>query len=148
MAAVWRMSHNRTGVKHTKILWYQAREAGSDIEVYFVALQALCLGILNGSVTNFMSALLKGFGYSSVKSLEMQMPSGAIQFIITMIAGYVKVKVPNMLCLTIMAGLVPGIAGMIGIATINLKHQLALTASAWLQSVFGLSIILTVRYKL
>lgn len=144
MAAVWRVSHNRTGVKHTKVLWYQAREAGLDLKVYFIALQALCLGILNGSVTNFMSALLKGFGYSSVKSLKMQMPSGVIQFTITMVAGYLNVKVPNILCFTIMARLVPGIAGMIGIATIDLKHQLVLTACAWLQSVFGLNIILVV----
>lgn len=72
MVAVYRVSHNRTGVKHTKILWYQAREASVDIKTYFIAIQACLLGILNGGTVNFMSALLKGFGFSSYKSLMYQ----------------------------------------------------------------------------
>lgn len=83
VVAVWRVAHNQIGVKSNKILWYQAKEASLDIKVYFIALLALGIGILNGSVTNFMSALLKGFGFSSEKTLLYQLPSGAFQFIIT-----------------------------------------------------------------
>ena len=143
VAAVWRISVNRTGVKHTKLLWYQVREAARDPKVWCIGLQALCLGVLNGSISNFMSALLKSFGYSSQMAIEYQMPTGAIQFVCNIAAGYFTSKVPNMLIITIIVALLPGIAGMIGIATIDLSHQLALTACSWLQGIFGVSIILT-----
>lgn len=143
VVSVWRIAGNRTGVKHTKILWYQVTECLVDPKVYCIALQALCLGILNGSVTNFMSALLKGFGYDSLKAVQYQMPSGAIQFVCNIGAGILVSTTPNTLVLTIILGFVPGICGMIGIATIDLKHQLSLTACSWLQGIFGVSIILT-----
>ncbi|KAF2102460.1 MFS transporter [Rhizodiscina lignyota] len=143
VVSVWRIASNRTGVKHSKILWYQIWECLGDPKVYCIALQALCLGILNGSVTNFMSILLKGFGYDSLKSVQYQMPSGAIQFVCNISAGIFVSKVPNTLVLTIILGFIPGICGMIGIATIDLKHQLSLTACSWLQGIFGVSIILT-----
>jgi hypothetical protein len=143
VAAVWRISVNRTGVKHTKILWYQVREAALDPKVWCIGFQALCLGILNGSISNFMSAFLRSFGYSSQKIVEYQMPTGAIQFVCNIAAGVFTSKVPNTLVIVIIVALFPGIAGMIGIATIDLSHQLALTACSWLQGIFGVSIILT-----
>jgi len=143
IVAVWRVSANRTGVKHPKILWYQVREAFKDPKVYLIAFQALSLGILNGSVTNFASSLLKGFGFSSLKTTLYQMPSGALEFVCVVSGGFFASKVPNTLILTIILGLLPGIAGMIGIAIIPLKHQIALAACTWLQGIFGLSIILT-----
>ncbi len=143
VVAVWRVSANRTGVKHTKILWYQVREAAKDPKVSFIAFQALSLGILNGSVTNFASSLLKGFGFSSLKTTLYQMPAGGFEFVCVVGGGYFASKVPNTLILTIIFGLLPGIAGMIGIAVIPLTHQIALAACTWLQGIFGLSIILT-----
>lgn len=59
------------------------------------------------------------------------------------IVGYLNTLIPNILCLSIALGFVPGICGMIGIATIPLTHQTALAACAWLQAVFGVSIILS-----
>lgn len=61
----------------------------------------------------------------------------------SVIVGYVNAIVPNILCLSIILGLVPGIAGMVGIATISINHELALAACCWLQAVFGVSIILS-----
>lgn len=83
VVAVWRVAHNRMGVKSSKIQWYQVNEAAKDIKIYLIAFLALAIGILNGSVTNFMSSLLKGFGFSSEKTLLYQLPNGAIQFIVT-----------------------------------------------------------------
>lgn len=143
VVAVWRVSANQTGVKHTTTLWYQFREAFSDPKVYMIAFQAMCLGILNGSVTNFASTLLKGFGFSSLKTTLYQMPSGGLEFVCVIGGGFFASRVPNTLILTIIVGLLPGIAGMIGIAIIPLKHQIALAACTWLQGIFGLSIILT-----
>jgi hypothetical protein len=76
VVAVWRIADNQTGVKHGKILRYQIKEALTDPKVFFIAGAALSLGIVNGAVQNFMTTLLKSFGYSNVKSVEYQMPAG------------------------------------------------------------------------
>lgn len=72
MVAVYRVSHNRTGIRHKKILWYQAREAALDTKTYCFAFTGFCLGIINGGVSNFMSAMLEGFGYDAYKALMYQ----------------------------------------------------------------------------
>jgi len=143
VVAVWRISKNRTGVKHTKFLWYQVREAALDPKVWLIGLQAITLGVLNGSITNFMSAFLKSFGYDSAKATLYQMPTGAIQFVCNIVAGVVTSYVDNTLILVIIIAQLPGLAGMIGMATLPFSNQMGLTACSWLQGIFGVSIILT-----
>lgn len=142
IVAVWRVAGNQIGVKNEKIRVYQVREATKDIRIYFFAMLSLMIGVLNGSVTNFLSALLAGFGYGSEKVLLYQLPGGAFALICTLFGGLLNSYVPGILCLTSILALLPGLAGMIGIATISLDHRLALTACAWLQNVFVLAIIL------
>ncbi|GAM41564.1 hypothetical protein TCE0_042f14773 [Talaromyces pinophilus] len=143
VVAVWRIADNQTGVKHGKILRYQIKEALTDPKVFFIAGAALSLGIVNGAVQNFMTTLLKSFGYSNVKSVEYQMPAGAFQLIPTIGFGLLNSYIPNFLIVSISFGFLIPLAGMIGIATIPLRHQLALTACAWLQPVAGVAIILS-----
>ncbi|KAH8690701.1 major facilitator superfamily domain-containing protein [Talaromyces proteolyticus] len=143
VVAIWRIADNQTGVKHGKILWYQIKEALRDPKVLCIAGAALCLGIVNGAIQNFMTTLLKSFGYDDVKSVEYQMPSGAFQFIPTVAFGLLNSYIPNFLVFSISIGFLVPLAGMIGIATIPLSHQLALTACAWLQPFAGVAIILS-----
>lgn len=81
MVAVWRVRKNRIGVKHPKILWYQVVEGVKDPKVYLVALCGMCLGLLNGAISNFLTTLLKSFGYGKLKSVLYQMPGGMWTFI-------------------------------------------------------------------
>jgi len=141
--AVWRVSHDRTGVKNTQFLWYQALEAAKDIQMYCFAALAPGMGILNGAAGNFFSVIIAGFGYGSLKVLLYQLPIGAFQFTATVAGRILTSYVPNTLCVTIIAGFIVGIAGMIGIATISTKHPLALLACTWLQGVWGVSNILS-----
>ncbi|KAI8229273.1 putative transporter [Colletotrichum sp. SAR 10_86] len=102
----------------------------------------ISIGIINGSLTNFTSALLKGFGYNSIETLKWQLPSGAFQLVPTVILGYLASRYRNITVLmSVLAG-VPSIAGIIGIALIPLEHPLALTACCWLLGVIGAAIIL------
>lgn len=73
------------------------------------------------------------------------MPAGAIELVATVAIGYLTSKVPNLLCASVIGSLIPPIIGMIGIATISLKHQLALTACCWIQSFLGPAIILSCK---
>lgn len=100
VVAVWRISKNQTGVKHPKILTYQIKEACLDVKTYLLLLQAACLGILNGGVANFASALIKGFGFDALKTSLLQTPGGALELIFVIVFGYVAMN-KNMLGATI-----------------------------------------------
>lgn len=142
LVAVWRVSENQTGIKNPKIQLYQAKEALLEPRVWFLAIQQLSIGIINGSITNFQSALLKGFGFSSSRTILYQLPNGAFQIICTVACGAIATYVPNSLILTTAASLLPPFAGMIGVHLISLDHQLALAACCWLFAVVGAAIIL------
>jgi Major Facilitator Superfamily len=140
--AVWRIAGNRTGVQHSKLLAYQVREAFLEPRVWLLAVQQLSLGIVNGGVTNFFSALLSGFGWPSQKAVLYQLPGGAFQLVVTIIAGIISSKVPNSTIITIMVVQLPVIAATAGLVTIDSEHQMALTGCSWLLSVGGAAIIL------
>jgi hypothetical protein len=100
VVAVWRISKNQTGVKHPKILPHQIKEALWDAKTYLLLLQAACLGILNGGVANFASALIKGFGFDALKTSLLQTPGGAFELIFVILFGYLAMN-KNMLGATI-----------------------------------------------
>jgi hypothetical protein len=89
IVAVWRISKNKTGIKHAKLLPYQMKEALFDPKTHLVLGVAAALGILNGSVTTFMSALIKGFGFDPLMTSLLQMPGGAFQVVWCFTFGYV-----------------------------------------------------------
>ncbi|KAH7035836.1 MFS transporter [Microdochium trichocladiopsis] len=142
VVSIWRVADNQTGIKHGKILSYQIREALLEPRVWFIAGQQLSIGIINSSVANFMSALLSGFCYSPVEVVLWQLPNGAFQLVCTVAAGLVASRFKNMSIIMILVVHVPSLAGIIGIATIDLGHRLALTACCWLLGVVGAAIIL------
>src|SRR3569833_1135043 len=143
--SVWCVRRIRTGTKSSHIQWYQVREALVDRKVLLVALQTFCLGILIGSITNFASAILISFGFSSVNAALLQMPAGALELISCLVAGIVVSKFRNALIITIIVALIPGFAGIIGIAVIQLTkaNQWALIGCAWLEGTLGAAIIMT-----
>ena len=142
VVSVWRVSENHTGIKHGKILPYQIKEAFLEPRVWCIAGQQISIGIINGSISNFLSALMAGFGYGPTESVLMQLPNGAFQLVFTVAAGYFASRVRNTSVLTTIVVQIPSLAGIIGIALIPISHQLALTACCWLLSVVGAAIIL------
>jgi hypothetical protein len=95
IVAVWRISRNKTGMKHPKFLPYQVREAFLDIKTYLLLLTAASLGILNGGVANFLSTLIKGFGFDALKTSLLQTPGGAFEIVGCIVLGYLA-TVKNM----------------------------------------------------
>ncbi|OJJ50264.1 hypothetical protein ASPZODRAFT_149629 [Penicilliopsis zonata CBS 506.65] len=141
VVAVWRISGNRTGVQHSRFLSYQVREALLDPKTYLHLLMAVSYGILNGSVTNFMSALIEGFGFSDIRATLLQMPGGAIAVFGCLTFGYLS-TFKNMTGVAIMLGNIPGIVGLAGIMTISIEHRYNLVACAWIQSFLGSPVVL------
>ncbi|USW58155.1 Putative major facilitator superfamily, MFS transporter superfamily [Septoria linicola] len=141
VVAIWRVSSNRLGLKNHEYKWYQVREALLDPKVWLLWLMGAAIGILNGGVANFTSALIKGFGFDALQASLMQTPGGAFEIVGCIAFGFLS-RLPGMLCPSIILSCLPGMAGLIGILTINIEHRYALTAMAWLQNVVGSPIIL------
>lgn len=142
VVAVWRVSRNRIGLKSNEFKWHQVREALLDPKSWLLWLMGAAIGILNGGVANFASALIKGFGYSALRASLMQTPGGAFEIVGCIMFGYLS-RFRGWLCPAIIISCLPGMAGLIGILTIGIEHRLALTAMAWLQNVVGAPIILS-----
>ncbi|KAF2167326.1 hypothetical protein M409DRAFT_53930 [Zasmidium cellare ATCC 36951] len=141
VVCVWRVSRNRIGLKSNGFKPTQIREALLDPKSWLLWLMAAAVGILNGGVANFASALIKGFGYDALLTSLMQTPGGAFEIVGCIMFGYLS-KSNGWLCPAILLSCLPGMAGLIGILTIPIEHRLALTAMAWLQNVLGAPIIL------
>lgn len=135
------VSKNNQGVKDKKFKKPQAIEAISDPGVYVVVLVALAVGIINGGVSNFQSALIEGFGFSGLAATALQMPTGAFEFILVFAAGIAALKIPNIRCLLFVLLCIPGFAGLIGIHLIE-NNRWASVGCTWLQFIIGGPIIL------
>ncbi|CAK7568367.1 MAG: hypothetical protein SEPTF4163_006355 [Sporothrix epigloea] len=141
VVAVWRISQNQTGLKHNEIVPGQIKEALLDPKSWLLFLMAICLGILNGGTTNFLSAIIAGFGYSPLKTSLLQTPVGAFELVMVILLGYLS-KVRNFLGMTIIISCLPGFAGLIGLLTIPMTHRFALVGMCWIQGVLGSPVIL------
>ena len=71
-----------------------------------------------------------------------QLPNGASQLVCNVVAGLFVAKTDNTSVITVLIVHTPSPAGIIGIATIHIEHQLALTACCWLLGIIGAAIIL------
>lgn len=141
VVAVWRISKNQTGVKTTKFQSYQVREALLDPKTYLLFIMAACYGILNGGVANFLSTLIKGLGFGALETSLLQTPGGAFEIVTCIAFGYIATY-KGALGATIVVACIPGIAGLIGLLTIDISHLYALVGCCWLQSVVGSPIVL------
>ncbi|KAL2421627.1 putative transporter [Exophiala dermatitidis] len=141
MVAVWRVSKNQMGIKHRKVVPSQIKEALLDGRTYLMLLMGACTGILNGGVANFASALIKGFGFDPLRTSLLQTPGGAFEILGCIGFGLIATR-KNLLGITIIVGCLPGVAGLIGLLTIDEKHRYALVACCWLQNVLGSPLVL------
>ena len=111
VVAVWRVSSNRMGLKSHAHRWYQVREAVLDPKVWLLWLMAAAIGILNGGVANFASALIKGFGFNALQASLMQTPGGAFEIIGCIAFGFLS-RLRGMLLPSIILSCLPGMAGV------------------------------------
>lgn len=136
------ISKNNQGVKDSRFKWEQAREAAMDAGVYIVVTIALGCGIINGGTSNFQSALIKGYGFSGLSATALQMPTGALEFIVVFSAGIAALKIKNIRCLLFVLLCLPGFCGLLGIHLIE-NHKWASVGCTWLQYIIGGPVILS-----
>ncbi|KAJ5657298.1 uncharacterized protein N7484_000947 [Penicillium longicatenatum] len=86
--ALQRTLSNKTGVMDVgKFRWNQVLMAIKDPQTWCLVLYTLCVNLCNGGITSFSSIIIAGFGFSNLKSLIMQMPTGAAQIVFLLLTS-------------------------------------------------------------
>lgn len=135
--AVKRVADNMVGVKTKQFKKNQVIEAFTDVKVIAIALMGLACGVINGGVSNFSSALIKGYGFTGINATLLQLPTGAFEFFIVPICGLVATYVRNTRCLVLAGVCLIPLGGLIGIRFTGLDRRWTLVGCTWLQYIVG-----------
>ncbi|SCU96869.1 LAFA_0G08548g1_1 [Lachancea sp. 'fantastica'] len=143
LKVVQRVSTNKMGIKDTELKPKQAIEALRDLNCWIMALIGLGCGVINGGVSNFISTLIKGFGFTGLSAILLQLPTGAIELVCVFAAGVVALYTKkNIRIILLFLLCVPTLAGLVGIHLIPLTHKWALVGCCWLMYIIGGPVIM------
>jgi hypothetical protein len=118
--AVERLRWNQTGVKTITFKRYQFLEALWDPKTWFLFFFGLSTQVVNGSVSNFGTLIIKGFGYSSLVTTLLQIPYGAIIIFAVLSAMYLQRSLPGQKrCIVAAIYVVPALAGVASIHALS-----------------------------
>ncbi|KAL0258206.1 hypothetical protein SLS55_007379 [Diplodia seriata] len=142
VVAVHRIAENMMGVKNKHFSPRQALEATYDVKVWCLVLIGAACGIINGGVSNFASSLIKGFGFSGIYATLLQLPTGAIEFVVVPLVGIAAGRIRDARCWLLALACLPPLAGLIGIRLTALDARWSLVGCTWLQYIVGAPVIL------
>ncbi|KAG8427371.1 hypothetical protein J3459_006766 [Metarhizium acridum] len=110
-AAVERLRHGQTGVRCTRFKPSQAWEAAADAKVWLVALMMATAYTVNGAVSGFGPLIVSTFGWSTLQSILLQFPLGALCVVVIMATGCLGSRFPNARIAMLVVCCLPVIAG-------------------------------------
>ncbi|KAF2758932.1 allantoin permease [Pseudovirgaria hyperparasitica] len=144
--AVHRIAENMIGVKTKQFQPKQALEAALDIKVHCAVMIGLGCGVINGGVSNFASALIRGYGFSGIYATLLQLPTGAFEFFLVPLCGLVASYFKDVRCAVLAVICLPPLGGLLGIRLTDLDHRWTLVGKyfrcTWLQYLVGAPVIL------
>lgn len=143
IVAIDRIASNMIGVKTKQFQKAQAVEAVLDFKVLCISLIGLCCGVINGGVSNFSSSLIRGFGFSGIYATLLQLPTGAIEFVVVPLCGLAAGYFRDTRCLILAVVCLPPLAGLLGIRLTPLSQRWSLVGCTWLQYIVGAPVILS-----
>jgi len=131
--AVERLRANQTGIGSRELKWSHVLEAALEPKTYLWIAMSLLLNV-GASVTNtFGPLILSGLGYNSYITSLLNMPFGAVQMIIILLASFAAQKARRKSPILV-AIVLPVVAGLAMLYTLqrNSSHQAALLAAYYL----------------
>ncbi|KAF2823129.1 allantoin permease [Ophiobolus disseminans] len=143
IVAIDRIAGNMIGVKTTTFDASQALEAVLDVKVHCLMLIGLACGVINGGVSNFASSLIRGFGFSGIYATLLQLPTGAIEFVVVPLCGLAAGYFRDSRCIILGIICLPPLAGLLGIRLTPLSKRWTLVGCTWLQYIIGAPVILS-----
>lgn len=143
IVAIDRIASNMIGVKTKQFQTAQALEALTDVKVACLALIGLGCGVINGGVSNFASSLIRGFGFDGIYATLLQLPTGAIEFVVVPLCGLAAGYFKNTRCILLALICLPPLGGLLGIRLTPLSQRWSLVGCTWLQYIVGAPVILS-----
>jgi len=133
--AVERLRGNHTGIKNKIFKRYQLVEALLDPKTWFLFFFGLSTQVVNGSVSNFGTLIIKGFGYSSLVTTLLQIPYGAIIIFAVLSAMYLQRWLPGQKrCIVAGMYVIPALAGVAGIHALSTDSKHARLACYYVRA--------------
>ncbi|KAJ4368343.1 hypothetical protein N0V83_006699 [Neocucurbitaria cava] len=80
---IHRIRENETGVENKHFKKTQFIEALTDLKTWLLFIFAVASNAPNGGLTTFQGLIIKGMGFSTLRTTLIQMPSGGVQMKIT-----------------------------------------------------------------
>ncbi|KAL8690391.1 MAG: hypothetical protein Q9218_004153 [Villophora microphyllina] len=111
VVAVERLRKGQTGVRCQMLKTSQLREAVMDVKIWLVAFMMAGAYTVNGAVSGFGPLIVSTFGYTTLDSILLQFPLGAIVFIFILLTGYLSSRIPNIRIILLILCCLPVIAG-------------------------------------
>ena len=87
-----RLTQDQAGVGEKVFRWRSVLEAFADLQTWLLVLLTILITIPSGVITTFSAILIKGFGYDSRESALLNMPSGVVSIVSTMVSTYAIAK--------------------------------------------------------
>lgn len=87
-----RLSQDQAGVGVKVFRWRSVLEAFADSQTWLLVLLTILITIPSGVITTFSAILILGFGYNSKESALLNMPSGIVSIVSTMVSTYAIAK--------------------------------------------------------
>ncbi|EKG16901.1 Major facilitator superfamily [Macrophomina phaseolina MS6] len=93
-----RVKGNNTGIEDKEIKWYQVRECLCDSKTWLLFLFGVAQNIPNGGVVTFAAIIVSGFGYSTLVTTLLGIPTGIIATAWSWIIAYPAGRFRNSRC--------------------------------------------------
>lgn len=98
-----RVKANSTGLEEKTFKKAQMWETLSDTKTWLLFIFAISSNAPNGGLSTFQGLIIRGLGFSKLQTTLIQMPSGAIQFVVCIVATFVASSFENARLLTMFA---------------------------------------------
>ncbi|KAL3463618.1 major facilitator superfamily domain-containing protein [Aspergillus heterothallicus] len=123
---------NGTGVENKTFKWAQFWEAMRDAKTWLLFLFAVASNSPNGGLTSFQGLIIRGMGFSTLRTTLIQMPSGAVQLVICPLACFFASHYPNARILIMLLCIIPFLAGVLGLWLIAESKPYARLVCLWI----------------
>lgn len=108
--AIERLRENQTGIENKHFKLDQVLECFKDPQTWLLSLITISSNVPNGAVSSYQATIIKGFGYNSLNTALLQIPSGGVSIAAILIATYLAGRF-NQRGVNVVTLLIPGILG-------------------------------------
>ena len=139
--AYLRIVSNQTGTdskSSSGVKWSHARESLQDPKYWIIVAFIICQSITNAGITNFNPLIIKGFGFSPLKTTLLASPQAAVALIGGVMVTAICMWVDNIRCLLWFLACLPALAGAIMVNKIDTeKNRGAALAGVYLMGFYN-----------